>query len=336
MFEIPFLLIVIVLAALVFDFTNGAHDCANAIATVVSTKVLTPRIAVAMAATLNLLGALLGTEVALTLGSGIVRPEIVSGSHILVLAAVIAAIAWNSITWYFGIPSSSSHALIGGLMGAALAHAGPDSLNGLSILNKVLLPLFISPLAGFAMGLLFMAVIVLVFFRVARPVVNRFFQKAQIVSAGVMALSHGLNDAQKTMGIITLALLIFDQIETISVPLWVKLACALAMAAGTAMGGWKIVKTMGHKIFKLEPVHGFAAETSAGLVIGCASLIGAPISTTHTITACIFGVGSTKRLSAVRWGIAGNLIIAWVLTIPASACVGAVSFLLLGLIFPGS
>lgn len=336
MFEIPFLLIIIVLAALVFDFTNGAHDCANAIATVVSTKVLTPRMAVGMAAALNLLGALLGTEVALTLGSGIVRPEVVSGSHILVLAAVIGAIAWNSITWYFGIPSSSSHALIGGLMGAALAHAGPESLNGLSILNKVLLPLLLSPLAGFCMGLLFMGVIMVVFFRMARPLVNRFFQKAQIVSAGIMALTHGLNDAQKTMGIITLALLIFGQIDTISVPLWVKLACALAMAAGTAVGGWKIVKTMGHKIFKLEPVHGFAAETSAGLVIGCASLIGAPISTTHTITACIFGVGSTKRLSAVRWGIAGNLIIAWVLTIPASACVGAISFLLLGLIFPGS
>ena len=333
MFEVPFLLLLIIAAALVFDFTNGAHDCANAIATVVSTKVLTPRTAVLMAAVLNLVGALLGTEVALTLGSGIVRPDLVAGSHILVLAALIGAIAWNTITWYFGIPSSSSHALIGGLIGAALAHAGPESLNAMSIVHKVILPLFLSPLAGFFMGLLLMGGIAIAFFKVARPLVNRIFRKSQIVSAGIMALSHGLNDAQKTMGVITLALLIFGQIDEVHVPLWVKLVCALAMAAGTAMGGWKIVKTMGHKIFKLEPVHGFAAETSAGLVIGCASLIGAPISTTHTITACIFGVGSTKRLSAVRWGIAGNLIIAWVLTIPASACVGALSFYFLDLFF---
>ncbi len=329
MLEIPILLILIVIAALIFDFTNGAHDCANAIATVVSTKVLTPRTAVGLAASLNLIGALLGTEVANTLGSGIVHPEIVTGSHILVLAALIGAIAWNSITWYFGIPSSSSHALIGGLMGAAIAHAGPTSLNGMSIVKKVIVPLLVSPVAGFAMGLILMGLIYILFFRVNRPLVNRVFRKSQIFSAGVMAISHGLNDAQKTMGVITLALLIFGQIETISVPLWVKLACALAMAAGTAVGGWKIVKTMGHKIFKLEPVHGFAAETSAAMVIGCASMFGAPISTTHTITACIFGVGSTKRLSAVRWGIAGNLIIAWVLTIPASATVGAISFFVL-------
>ncbi len=329
MFDVPLLLVLIILAALIFDFTNGAHDCANAIATVVSTKVLTPRVAVSLAAALNLIGALLGTEVAHTLGTGIVRPELVMGSHILVLAALIGAIAWNSITWYFGIPSSSSHALIGGLMGAAFADAGPSALNLLSIVKKVVAPLLISPLAGFAVGFLMMVGISIAFFRVDRRFVNRFFRKSQMASAGIMALSHGLNDAQKTMGVITLALLIFGKIDVVHVPLWVKLACALAMAAGTAVGGWKIVKTMGHKIFKLEPVHGFAAETSAAMVIGCASAFGAPISTTHTITACIFGVGSTKRLSAVRWGIAGHLIIAWVLTIPASAAVGAVSFLLL-------
>ena len=333
MFDIPLLLILIVIAALIFDFTNGAHDCANAIATVVSTKVLTPRVAVSMAAILNLIGALLGTEVALTLGAGIVNPEVVSGSHTLVLAALIGAIAWNSITWYFGIPSSSSHALIGGLIGAACAHAGYQALNGMSIVKKIILPLVLSPLAGFAMGIIIMLLISIVFFAVNRPLVNRIFAKSQIVSAGFMALCHGLNDAQKTMGVITLALLIFGQIEEIHVPLWVKFACALAMAAGTAVGGWKIVKTMGHKIFKLEPVHGFAAETSAAAVIACASLFGAPISTTHTITACIFGVGSTKRFSAVRWGIAGNLVIAWVLTIPAAATVGAISFFILSLIF---
>jgi PiT family inorganic phosphate transporter len=332
MFEVPLLLILIVIAALIFDFTNGAHDCANAIATVVSTKVLTPRFAVTMAALLNLLGAFMGTEVAHTLGGGIVRPEVVAGSHILVLAALVGAIAWNSITWFFGIPSSSSHALIGGLMGAAFAHAGAGSLNGMSIIKKVILPLLISPLAGFCMGLIIMGTIAILFFRVKRPTVNRIFSKAQIASAGFMALSHGLNDAQKTMGVITLALMIFGEIDSIVVPLWVKLACALAMAAGTGIGGWKIVKTMGHKIFKMEPVHGLAAETSAAAVIAAASAVGAPISTTHTITACIFGVGSTKRLSAVRWGVAGNLIIAWVLTIPASGLIGAISFLLLDLL----
>lgn len=333
MFEIPLLLIIIIITALVFDFTNGAHDCANAIATVVSTKVLSPRTAVVMAALLNLAGALLGTEVAHTLGAGIVRPDIVSGSHILVLAGLVGAIFWNSFTWYFGIPSSSSHALIGGLIGAAMAHAGFDALNAMSIVKKVLLPLVLSPVAGFCAGVLIMSLIIFVFSRVRRQLANGFFRKAQIFSAGVMALSHGLNDAQKTMGVITLALLIFGQIDTIHVPLWVKLACALAMAAGTSVGGWKIVKTMGHKIFKLEPEHGFAAETSAALVIAGASMVGAPVSTTHTITACIFGVGSTKRLSAVRWGVAGNLLIAWVLTLPAAATVGALSFLLLGLIF---
>ena len=333
MFEIPLLLIVIIITALVFDFTNGAHDCANAIASVVSTKVLSPRVAVTMAAVLNLAGALLGTEVAHTLGAGIVRPEIVSGSQILVLAGLFGAIFWNSFTWYFGIPSSSSHALIGGLIGAAVAHAGPDALNAMSIVKKVLLPLVLSPLAGFCVGAVIMSLIIFIFSRLRRQTAKGFFRKAQMCSAGFMALSHGLNDAQKTMGVITLALLIFGQIGTFSVPFWVKLACALAMAAGTSVGGWKIVKTMGHKIFKLEPQHGFAAESSASLVIAGASMLGAPISTTHTITACIFGVGSTKRLSAVRWGVAGNLIIAWVLTLPAAATVGALAFLLLELIF---
>ncbi|MCL1939610.1 MAG: inorganic phosphate transporter [Desulfovibrionaceae bacterium] len=331
MFDIPLLLIVIVIVALIFDFTNGAHDCANAIATVVSTKALSPRTAVLMAAILNFAGALLGEQVAHTLGSGIVNPAVVSGSHILVLAALVGAIAWNLITWYYGIPSSSSHALIGGLIGAAVAHAGVDTLNGTSIVKKVLIPLVCSPLAGFAMGFLLMSLITLFFRRSNRTKVNRAFFKLQIASAAFMATSHGLNDAQKTMGVITLALLIFGQIDTIHIPLWVKLACAMGMAAGTAMGGWKIIKTMGHRIFKLEPVHGFAAETSASLVITGASLLGAPISTTHTISSCIFGVGSTKRLSAVRWGVAGNLVIAWILTLPASASIAAVTFLFLDL-----
>lgn len=324
--ELPILLVIIILVALVFDFTNGAHDCANAIATVVSTKVMSPRSAVMMAASLNLFGALLGEEVAHTLGSGIVNTDMVMGSQILVLAALIGAIAWNLITWYYGIPSSSSHALIGGLMGAAICHAGFSSLNGLSIFKKVLLPLVLSPLAGFGVSYAVMTLIMLIFWRANRHSVSRWFEKLQILSSAFMATSHGLNDAQKTMGIITLALFLFHEIDTIHVPLWVKLACAMAMAMGTALGGWKIVKTMGHRIFKLEPVHGFAAETSAAIVITSASLVGAPISTTHTISACVFGVGATKRLSAVRWGIAGNLVVAWVLTIPASALIAGATF----------
>lgn len=332
MFEVPLLLVVIVLVALVFDFTNGAHDCANAIATVVSTKVLSPRAAVLMAASLNLVGAFLGTAVATTLGKGIVNADMVAGCQALVLAALIGAIAWNVITWYFGIPSSSSHALIGGLMGAAVAYGGLESLNGPSIAQKILLPLVLSPLAGFCVGFLFMVAIVLLFARYNRRKLEAAFTRLQVFSAALMATSHGLNDAQKTMGVITLALFIFHQIDAIAVPFWVKLCCASAMSAGTALGGWKIVRTMGHKIFKLEPVHGFAAETSASLVIASASLVGAPISTTHTITACIFGVGSTKRLSAVRWGVAGHLIVAWVLTIPAAGGMAAGAFLILDLV----
>lgn len=327
--DLPLLLVLIVLVALVFDFTNGAHDSANAIATVVSTKVLSPRAAVMMAAFLNLAGAMIGDEVATTLGKGVVNPEVVAGSHVLVLAALIGAIGWNLITWYAGIPSSSSHALIGGLIGAALAHAGAGSLNGPSIGQKILLPLVLSPLAGFLAGFLMMSLLTLLFWRVSRHRANGLFHRLQVLSAAFMATSHGLNDAQKTMGVITLAMFVFGEIETIHVPLWVKMSCATAMACGTAVGGWKIVRTMGHKIFKLEPVHGFAAETSASLVIAGASMLGAPVSTTHTITASIFGVGSTKRLSAVRWGVAGNLVVAWLLTIPAAAVLGGVSFLLL-------
>lgn len=326
MFDIPILLIIIVLIALIFDFTNGAHDCANAIATIVSTKVVSPRLAVTVAALLNLFGALLGTEVAKTVGSGIVLPDVVSGSQILVLAALIAAITWNVITWRFGIPSSSSHALIGGLIGSAIACGGFATLNGTGILLKVILPLFLSPLVGFIAGMCIMWIIYYICSFFSRPKVNGTFRRLQCFSAAFMATSHGLNDAQKTMGIITLALLIFGQIDAIHVPLWVKLICACAMAMGTAVGGWSIVKTMGSRIFKLEPIHGFTTETTASLVIGTASAFGAPISTTHAITSCIFGVGSTLRLSAVRWIVARELVTAWVLTIPAAASVGWLSY----------
>lgn len=326
MLEIPLLLIFVVIIALVFDFTNGAHDSANAIATIVSTKVLSPRTAVIMAACLNLLGAFLGTEVAQTVGSGIVDPEMVTGCKILVLAALFGAIFWNMLTWYLGIPSSSSHALVGGLIGAAVAFKGWDAPNYASIGKKVLIPLLLSPLAGFLVGYLIMVALTWVFVKAHPRTVNTAFKKLQILSSAFMATSHGLNDAQKTMGIITLALVIFQMQPDVSIPFWVKLSCALAMGLGTAMGGWKIVKTMGHKIFKLEPVHGFAAETAAAAVIMGASSVGAPISTTHTISTAVIGVGASKRFSAVRWGVAGNLVVAWVLTIPASGAMAALCF----------
>ncbi len=334
MFEVPLLLCLIVVTALVFDFTNGAHDCANAIATVVSTKVASPATAVTMAATLNLLGALLGTEVAKTLGGGLVHPAMVDGCQILVFAALMGAIVWNILTWYLGIPSSSSHALIGGLLGAAWAHAGFGAINVQGVVGKVILPFIGSPLAGFCAGFLVMVAIYWACARLRRNRVNFWFRRLQLASAGFMALSHGLNDAQKTMGIITLALILFGEIDTVDVPLWVKLSCAGAMCMGTAIGGWKIIKTMGSRIFKLEPVHGFAAETATGLVITGASLMGAPVSTTHTVTAAIFGVGSSKRVNAVRWGVAGQLVVAWVLTLPCAGAVGALSYLALSLVFP--
>lgn len=329
MLEIPLLLLVVIIVALAFDFTNGAHDTANAIATIVSTKVLSPGVAVMMAAVLNLIGALLGTHVAQTVGSGIVHPDMIRGCQALTLAGLSGAIFWNLLTWYLGLPSSSSHALIGGLIGSALAYRGAEALNFSSILYKILLPLFLSPLAGFLAGYAMMLSLSWIFRNAHPRRVNKAFRRLQILSSAFMATSHGTNDAQKTMGIITLALFIGHQIPDTTVPFWVQLTCALAMAMGTATGGWKIIKTMGHKIFHLEAVHGFSAETSAAGVISAASSLGAPISTTHVISAAILGVGSSKRLSAVRWGVAGRMAIAWLLTIPASGLVAAASFELL-------
>lgn len=323
MFELPALLIAIIALALIFDYTNGAHDSANAIATVVSTKVLSPRTAVVLAATLNLAGALLGTHVADTIGKGIINPEMVMGCQALILAALIGAIFWNLLTWYLGLPSSSSHALIGGLMGSAVAYRGWTTINYASVTKKILIPLVASPLAGLLTGYLIMLCVAWMCAKAHPRKANAAFRKLQIVSAAFMATSHGLNDAQKTMGIISLALFIFHVSPDLTVPLWVKLACAITMGLGTMNGGWRIIKTMGHKIFKLEPIHGFAAETAASLVISTASHFGAPISTTHVISASVMGVGASKRLSAVRWGVAGNMIFAWIITIPASGLVGA-------------
>lgn len=310
------ILIGLVALALIFDYINGMHDSANAIATVVSTRVLSPKQAILMAAVLNFLGAFLSTAVAKTVGKGIVDPVLVTNA--LVASALIGAITWNLLTWFYGIPSSSSHALIGGIIGATLAAHGFGHLNHDGIW-KIVKALFISPLVGFAGGLAIMIMIMWMFHKRPAGKVNRWFKHLQLVSASFMAISHGSNDAQKSMGIITMALFGMHKIDKFAVPSWVILACASAMAMGTAAGGWRIIKTMGVRMIKLTPVNGFAAETAAAITILTASQLGAPVSTTHVISSAIMGVGSSKRASAVRWEIAGQMGIAWVLTIPASA-----------------
>jgi len=320
------LLIAIVALGLVFDYTNGFHDTANAIATSVSTRALSPRTAIIMAAGLNLLGALIYTGVAKTVGEGLVNTELVTLP--VVLSALVGAIAWNLTTWCFGIPSSSSQALFGGLIGATIASAGVTGVIWSGVLNKIIIPMIGSPLVGFAGAWLLMTSLIWLVRRRSQAPVNRWFRRLQPISAGFMAFSHGANDAQKTMGIITLALFTSGKITTFEVPLWVKIACAVAMALGTYSGGWRIIHTLGAKVIKLDPIHGFAAETAAASVIQLATHFGLPVSTTHTITAAIMGVGSTQRLSAVRWGVAGNIMTAWVLTLPAAGLVAAGVYLL--------
>ncbi len=306
----------VMILAMVFSFTNGFHDTANSIATVVATRVLSPRQAILMAAVLNFAGALSGTAVASTVGKGIIDPK--ASTQAVILAALAGAIAWNLITWYFGIPSSSSHALIGGLVGAGMAFQGSGILNR-NGLESVILSLLVSPFIGFVIGLILMAVIIWIVFRQSPHAVNENFRRLQLLSSAFMSFSHGSNDAQKTMGIITMSLFSFGFLSSFTVPFWVIVISAIAMAAGTSAGGWRIIKTMGHKIIKLEPIHGFAAETAAATVIEAASHFGLPVSTTHVISGTIMGVGASKRLSAVRWGVAGNMFVAWVLTIPAAA-----------------
>ncbi len=446
--EIPALIVVIVITALIFDFINGFHDSANAIATVVSTRVLSPRNAILMAGILNFVGALVSTTVAKTVAGGLVGtnqfassevrsvpmflqtlqssqdpvttylrshfslkgrellatykpgylitrqqmdillnelnaeledpmlyspqrfegiklsrdtrkmiagvipqsklPEVnralleaaypgyLEPSHAitqsLILAAIIGAIAWDLITWRFGIPSSSSHALIGGLIGAAIARGGFDLVMWKGLWDKVILPLICSPIAGFIIGFILMLTIFALFSHVHPGKVSSIFRRMQMLSAAAMAFSHGQNDAQKSMGIITLSLVAIGVLKHPNVPIWVIIICATSMGLGTAAGGWRIINTMGHKIIRLEPVHGFAAETSAAFVIFFASHFGMPVSTTHVISGSIFGVGSSKRLSAVRWGVAGDMIIAWVLTIPASAIMSGLVYVIFNLI----
>jgi PiT family inorganic phosphate transporter len=325
------LLILIVAVALLFDYTNGFHDTANSIATSVSTRALSPRAAVIMAAGLNLLGALISTSVAKTVGSGLVNTDLVTLP--LVLAALIGAVIWNFTTWYFGIPSSSSHALFGGLIGAMIAAAGVSGVLWGGVIEKIILPMILSPLLGLVVAWLLMTGLTWLVHKWPPSPVNRTFRILQPISAGFMAFSHGANDAQKTMGIIALALFASGQIDTFEIPLWVKILCALTMAAGTYSGGWRIIHTLGSRVIKLDPIHGFAAETSAASVIQLATHFGIPVSTTHVITSSIMGVGATQRLSAVRWGVAGNIVFAWVVTLPAAGLVGAVAYLLLNLFF---
>lgn len=341
------LFLLVLLAALVFEYINGFHDTANAIATVVSTKVLTPRSAVAWAAAWNLVGALAGTAVAKTISGGLVDPA--AATMTTVLCALISAIIWNLFTWWLGLPSSSSHALIGGLCGAALATANGrwsvliwsahDTKGAaLGLWPKVVLPMFSSPLAGFVGGALLMGLLTIALRRVTPRVVNLVFGKAQLVSAGFMGFSHGSNDAQKTMGIITLALVTgtssgaFNDLpawagflritEFKDIPYWVIVTCALTMAAGTAAGGWRIIRTMGHKMVKMQPVHGFAAETTAALILHGTATLGIPVSTTHVISTSIMGVGAMKRFSAVKWGVVERILWAWVLTLPVTGLLG--------------
>ncbi|WP_064748435.1 inorganic phosphate transporter [Lysobacter antibioticus] len=355
------LVLVVILAALIFEYVNGFHDTANSIATVVATKVLSPMQAVMLAASTNLIGALWGTAVAKTIASGLIDAGVVEVGSQLLLCALLGGIVWNLITWWLGLPSSSSHALIGGLCGAALAaasnnwhaviwsHPADPIWKSAGVLWKVIVPMVTSPVLGFAAGFLVMGVLFALISgmaasggllrRMARPRwVNGFFGKAQLLSAAGMGFAHGMNDAQKTMGIIALALISAQQAGTLDnlpawlaflhpspgaiahndIDTWIKLTCAVVMAAGTAAGGWRIIKTLGHKLVKLHPIHGFAAETSAASVIMAASSLGIPVSTTHNISAAIMGVGTAKRFNSIKWTVVEKMIWAWILTIPAA------------------
>jgi len=318
------LLIAVLALAVLFDYINGFHDTANAIATSVSTRALSPRLAIGMSASANFVGALTGTAVAKTIGAGLIAPQAEGG--LVVAAALVGAIVWNLLTWRLGIPSSSSHALIGGLLGASAAAVGFGAWQMDGILGKVILPLVGSPIVGFAIGFGLMVVIFNLFRRAHPKSMNDGFRRMQVVSAAFMAFSHGSNDAQKTMGVMTLALVSAGILTEFKVPLWVIILAAGAISLGTAAGGWRIIRTMGTKVVKLDPVHGFAAETTAATIILGASTLGMPVSTTHVISSAILGVGSSDRFRAVHWGVARRIGIAWVLTLPASGLVAAVAF----------
>jgi PiT family inorganic phosphate transporter len=326
------LIVFIVFLALAFDFLNGFHDAANSIATIVSTQVLKPYTAVLWAAFFNFIAFLFfKLQVASTIGTGIVNPAIVD--PLFIMAALVGAISWNILTWYFGIPSSSSHALIGGLLGVAWVKSGWQAIN-ITGISKVLIAIVLSPLLGLVIGLVLMFIIARIFFRAPRQRVDKIFRKLQLVSSALISLGHGGNDAQKTMGVIAILLFSAGLLgPNFYVPLWVVITCNLTIALGTMCGGWRIVRTMGMKITKLQPVSGFAAETASAITIAMATSIGAPLSTTHTITGAIMGVGSLQRASAVRWAIAKDVVLAWIITMPASGLVAACTWYLVRKLF---
>ncbi|MDF2635506.1 MAG: phosphate transporter [Pelosinus sp.] len=325
------LIIFVVLLALAFDYINGFHDTANAIATSVSTRALTPRVAVWMAAALNFLGAMYSTGVAKTIGGDLVKSAQMVNQHIII-AAIIGAIFWNLLTWWKGIPSSSSHALVGGVVGAVLVSTGYEALK-LEGIVKIIAALICSPVIAMATGFLVMTILLWIFGRKAPSRINPKFKKAQILTAAMMAFSHGSNDAQKAMGIITLTLVSTGYLTSLDVPIWVKVSAATAMGLGTAAGGWRIIRTMGSKIFKLEPISGFASDLNSSLIIFGATLLHLPVSTTHVVSGSIMGVGSSKRISAVHWGVAQQMLMAWVLTIPCTALVSALAYKVMSLFF---
>jgi len=316
------ILIVVVATALAFDFTNGFHDTANVVATSISTRAMAPRIAVGYAAILNFVGAFVSIEVASTIAGGIVEADLIT--PLVIFGGLIGAIAWNLMTWYFGLPSSSSHALIGGVVGAAFAAAGPDAVLGEGLIGEVAIPALVAPTLAFIVSGLAILMIYRIVGRLRPGPVSRGFRAGQVISGGLLALAHGTNDAQKTMGIITLALIADGTLAAgADPPFWVIVSAATAIALGTYMGGWRIIKTMGSRILKMDTAQGFAAQGGGAAVILAASHVGFPLSTTHTISGGVMGAGAAKRLSAVRWGVAGNIVVAWVLTLPAAAVIGA-------------
>ena len=337
MHDIPILLIVIVVLGLAFDYTNGFHDTANAVATVISTRVLPPTFAILMCAVLNFAGAFFSQNVAKTIAKGLVDTKIVTGDslQIVILAAIIGAIAWNVLTWYYGIPSSSSHAIIGGLVGATLVYAGTHAVVWKGVWEKVVLPMVISPVIGGLIAFFIMTLLFQLFANTHPDKVNGIFSWLQRLSAAGVAFNHGQNDAQKTMGIITLALVAFHVLpggKDVKIPIWVIASCATAMGLGTLSGGWRIIKTLGTRIIDLQPINGFAAETSASIVLATASYLGMPVSTTHIVVGSVFGVGVAKRLNEVRWTTAQRMVAAWVMTLPGAALVAGVSFFAIQLV----
>lgn len=326
-----FLIVGVVVLALAFDYINGFHDTANAIATSVSTRALTPRVAVWMAAGLNFLGAMYSTGVAKTIGGDLVKSAQMVNQQVII-AALVGAIAWNLLTWWLGIPSSSSHALVGGVVGAVLVSKGFEGLKIEGII-KIVLSLIVSPVIAMITGLIIMIALFWIFSKMAPSNINSKFKRMQVLSAAMMSFSHGSNDAQKAMGIITLALVSSGYLSTLEVPVWVKMSAATAMGLGTAAGGWRIIKTMGGKIFKLEPISGFAADLNSALIIFGATLLHLPVSTTHVVSGSIMGVGTAKRVNAVRWGVAQQMLMAWVLTIPSTALVSAITYQFIVIVF---